>query len=214
MNNAEKALVRDVLGWYRKDLDLPPLGLKRDTLRFAPPLSEELLEEDPDPGVRLGPSKLRRAALHSCLGGLFFALLLFLWAGWFSPLAALFTAFCFALLYLFPLLLSILPDRPIVIVHGPRAEQELVRSLALAYLNSHPLREGAHALLDTLLFPLLLSWQEGLAFWFTREYYRSQGRDGFDPAAAPLRGRIACELLSLLVRLGMGGLPRLLLLYG
>ncbi|WP_022662159.1 hypothetical protein [Paucidesulfovibrio longus] len=214
MNDSEKALVRDVLGWYRKDLGLPSLGLKRDMLRFAPPLSEELLEADPDPGIRLGGSKLRRAALYSAVGALALALVLFLWAGWFNPGVALFTALCIGLLYFFPLLPSILPDREIVIRYGPRAEQELARALALAYLNRPAPREAIHALLDALLFPLLLSYQEGLAYWFTREYFRARGRDGFDPSAAPLRGRIACDLVSLAARLSKGRLPRLLLLYG
>ncbi|MGE4291378.1 MAG: hypothetical protein AB7E32_04120 [Desulfovibrio sp.] len=214
MNNVEKALVRDVLGWFRQDLGLPSLGLKRGGLSFAPPLSEELLEEDPDPGVRLSPSKLRRSALYSLAGGLLLALALFFWARWFSPAAVLFTAFCIALLYFFPLLPGILPDREIVIRYGPHAEQELTRALALAYLNSNPFREATHALLDALLFPLLLSYQEGLAFWFTREYFRARGRDGFDPTATPLRGRITCDLIHLGARLTKGRLPRLLLLHG
>lgn len=211
MNDAEKALVRDVLGWYRKDLGMPSLGLKRGMLRFAEPQIDDMLGEDPDPGIRLTASKVRRAALYAMLGGMLTALVLFIWAGWFSPIILLFTALTAALVFFFPLLLPILPDRDIVIRYGPSAEQELVRAVALAYLNRHPGSEAMHSLLDTLLLPLLLSYQEGLAFWFTREYFRSLQRDGFNPAIAPLRGRIACDLIHLGVRLSNGRFPIFLL---
>lgn len=202
MNNAEKALVRDVLGWYRKELGLPSPGLTRGQLRFIPPDQDAALFEDADSGIRLSASKWKRAATYACLAGLLVAFVIFAWAGWFHIGVFLFTSFCIALLYFLPILLALVPDRVIRIEYGPRAEQELVRALALAYLNHHPVREAAHCLLDALLAPLLLSWQEGMAYWFTREYYRTTGRTGFSKEAASMRGRITADLLWLPARLG------------
>lgn len=213
MNDAEKSLVREVLGWYRQDLGLPSLSLKRNMLRFEPPLSEELLEEDPDPGVRLESGKLRRAALYALLGGQVLAPAVFLGAGGAHPALMILTGLGIALLYFFPLLPGLLPDRDIVIRYGPGAEQELVRALALAYFNRPAPREAFHVLLDALLLPLLLSCQEGLACWFTREYFRTREREDFDPRSLSLRGRLTCGLLSLVARPGRDRLPRFLLLH-
>jgi len=213
MNNAEKALVRDVLGWFRNDLGLPSPGLKRGQLKFRLPRPEEALLEDPDPGLRLTASRWRRCLLYALLGGLLVAGAVFLWARWFHPGVFFFTAFMVALVYFLPILAAIVPDRPVVLEHGPLVEQELVRALALAYLNRHPLREAAHCLLDALLAPLLLSWQEGLAFWFTRQYFRERGRAGFQPGQMSLRGRITADLLRLPGRIGRGRVLRWFLLH-
>ncbi|MEF2144357.1 MAG: hypothetical protein V3573_02830 [Desulfovibrionaceae bacterium] len=209
----EKTLVRDVLGWYRKAFDLPALSLGPGQPVFEEPPLDDSLDEEPLEGFRLTPGKVRKAVLHSLLGGLLVSLGVLAWGGWFGLANVLFLAFMSALVYFLPVLLCLGRNSVMVIRYGPHAEQDLVREVALAYFNRNPVREAVHALLDALLWPLALSLQEGLAHWFVREYFLAGERPGFSPRRVPLRARPTCLLIRLGTRLFGCKLPRLLLLY-
>ncbi|MBU1248425.1 MAG: hypothetical protein KKB70_06995 [Proteobacteria bacterium] len=209
MTDAEKELTRDVVAWFSQTWGMGTLRLKATDFHFLTPE----LDDDYKPDTfAFSRARWLRATGYALLFGLLFAVFVFLWAGWFSPVNILFFALTFALVWFFPVLAVVLRERAIIVYYGPGLERELAHQVALAYLNSHPVRECLHALMDVLLFPFVLSYQEGLAAWFAEAYLRDRGEVG-NAGLAPLRARGGRRLAWLVGKLAGRRALRFLLRY-
>jgi hypothetical protein len=208
MTEAEKELTRDVVAWFVRDMGLGRPPIKGRDVRFLEPgLTDEYERDD----FALSPSRWRRVAAYGAVHGLAAAGLAMLWAGWFDPAFLLFLALLCALLWFVPILAGTLRERGVLVFYGPGLERELAHQVALAYHNRTPVRECLHAFFDALLFPLALSWQEGLAAWFAARYLESRGQEE-EPGTVPLRARNGRRLAWLVGRLFGPGALRFLLL--
>ncbi len=209
MTEAEKDLTRDVIAWYAKNWDLGLPRLEATDIQFlVPELGDDY---EPDTFV-FSRSRWLRVTAYAALFSLFFVLLVFLWASWFSLVNILFFTLTFALVWFFPVLAVVLRERGVIVFYGPGMERELAHQVALAYFNAPPIRECLHAFIDVLLFPLALSWQEGLAAWFAREYLRERGEE--ELGVVPLRARTGRVLAWLIGKTFGRSFMRFLIRFG
>lgn len=203
MTEAEKQLTRDVVAWYARELELGQPPFKGADVQFLVPEMNDDYEADT---FRFSRARWLRAGAYAALFGLLLSALVFLWASWFSPVNILFFALTFALVWFFPVLAVVLRERAVVVYYGPGGEREVAEALtrdmahqvALAYFNAGPLRECLHALVDVLLFPLALSYQEGVAAWFAAAYLKEREQDDTPPKS--LRARNGRRLAWLVGR--------------
>lgn len=210
MNELERELTRDVAAWFARDMRLGKPPFSASDVRFLQPGVTD--EYEPDTFV-LSRARLRRVVAYGAVQGLIVSGVVFLWARWFSPANILFFALMAALVWFIPFLAGTLRERAVIVFYGPGLERDLAHQFALAYHNRTPLREFLHAFFDALLFPLALSWQEGLAAWFAARYL--DARDHREhPGTVPLRARNGRRLAWLVARLFGPRALRFLLLHG
>lgn len=217
MTEAEKQLTKDVVDWFAGTLGLGPPRLKGAKVRFLEPEMDDDYEADT---FLFSRSRQLRAAAYAALFGLLLAAPVFAWANWFSPVNILFFALTFALVWFFPVLAVVLRERAVIVHYGPGGEREaggnltrdLAHQVALVYFNANPFRECLHALVDVLLFPLALSYQEGLAAWFAAQYLREREVEAGPPPS--IRARNGRRLAWLVGRVAGRRAMLLLLRYG
>lgn len=209
MTEAEKELTKDVVAWYAKTWNLGPPGLKRSDVQFLQPEIGDDYEYDT---FRFSRARFYRVALYSALFGLLLACVVFAWAEWFSVVTITFFALTFGLVWFFPILAVVLRERAVIVYYGPGLERDLAHQMALWYLNANPVRECLHALVDAIIFPFALSYQEGLAAWLAAEYIRQ--RDADSTPSPSIRARNGRRLAWLVGKLAGRRALRFLLRWG